>query len=118
VTLVRVLEPMRLPSLNRMPASVRGVLERELAEARREQIRAVGRELDAAGTVLKRAGWRVRHVIRWGRPVDELLAAGQAARAQVLVVGARGTGGLARLLLGSVAEGVLSGARVSVLVAR
>jgi nucleotide-binding universal stress UspA family protein len=118
VTLVRVLEPVRLPSLNLMPASVRGVLERQLAEARRHQIRTARRELAAAGAVLKRGGWRVRGVIRWGRPVDEILAAGRTAHAQVLVVGARGTGGFARLLLGSVAEGVLGGSRVSVFVVR
>src|SRR5262245_17623216 len=118
VTLVRVLEPLRLPALNLMPASVRGTLERELAEARRDRIRRARRELAAAGAVLKRGGWRVRGAIRWGRPVDEILAAGRAAHAQVLVVGARGTGGFARLLLGSVAEGVLGESRVSVFIVR
>jgi nucleotide-binding universal stress UspA family protein len=118
VTLVRVLEPVRLPSLTLMPSSVRSVLERQLAEARRQQIRGARRELGAAGAMLRRAGWRVRSVIRWGRPVDELLSAGRAAHAQVFVVGARGTGGLARLLLGSVAEGILDGSRASVLVVR
>jgi nucleotide-binding universal stress UspA family protein len=36
----------------------------------------------------------------------------------VLVIGARGTGGVARLLLGSVAEGVMTRATMSVLVVR
>jgi nucleotide-binding universal stress UspA family protein len=38
--------------------------------------------------------------------------------ADLLVLGARGVGGLERLLLGSVAEGALDHARVSVLIAR
>jgi nucleotide-binding universal stress UspA family protein len=118
VTLLRVLEPLRLPSLNLMPASVRGTLQHQLAQARAHQIRTARRELAAAGAVLKRSGWRVRGAIRWGRPLDEILAAGRTTHAHVLVVGARGTGGLARLLLGSVAEGVLSEARASVFIVR
>lgn len=118
VTLVRVLEPMRVGSIGLMPAAVRGRLAGQMAAAREEQTRAAGRELTTAGAVLKRAGWSVRHAIRWGIPVDELLAALRAADGDVLVVGARGTGGVARLLLGSVAEGILSRARVPVLLVR
>ncbi len=65
-----------------------------------------------------RSGWGVRSAIRWGIPLDELLTAVGDADAHVLVVGARGTGGVARMFLGSVAEGVLSRARVPVLVVR
>jgi nucleotide-binding universal stress UspA family protein len=41
-----------------------------------------------------------------------------ATRAQLLVVGARGTSGVRHLLLGSVAEGALNRCPVAVLVAR
>jgi nucleotide-binding universal stress UspA family protein len=68
--------------------------------------------------VLRRAGWSVRSAIRWGIPIEELLAASRASDAHVLVVGARGTGGVARMLLGSVAEGALSRSRVPVLIVR
>jgi nucleotide-binding universal stress UspA family protein len=118
VMLVRVLEPVRLPSMELMPAGVRDVLRGEMAAVRAQQMRAVRREQAAAAALLKRGGWRVRSVIRWGRPVDELLAVGRSAHAHVLVVGARGRGGVARLLLGSVAEGVLSGSPGPVLVVR
>ena len=53
-----------------------------------------------------------------GAPLQELLAATKTARAQLLAVGARGHGPLERLLLGSVAEGALHRAPVSVLVVR
>ncbi len=118
VSLVRVLEPMRVGSIGLMPPAVRGRLAGEMAAARREQTRVAQRVLTAAATTLKRAGWTVRSTIRWGVPVDELLTAVRSADAHVLVVGARGTGGIARLLLGSVAESLLSRARVPVLLVR
>jgi len=118
VTLVRALETVRPPSLALLPASVRVTLDRELARVRAQQLRSARRELQAATASLKRKGWRVRSQIRWGRPVDELLAAGRAAHAHIVVVGARGAGGLAKLLLGSVAEGILSSSRTSVLIVR
>jgi nucleotide-binding universal stress UspA family protein len=44
----------------------------------------------------------VRGEVRWGAPADALVAAGESA--DLLVVGARGTGGFAGLLVGSVAD--------------
>jgi nucleotide-binding universal stress UspA family protein len=118
VILVRALEPMRIGSIGLMPAGVRGVLAGQLAASREAQARAAQRELGAATAVLRRAGWSVRSAIRWGIPIEELLAASRASDAHVLVVGARGTGGVARMLLGSVAEGALSRSRVPVLIVR
>jgi nucleotide-binding universal stress UspA family protein len=57
-------------------------------------------------------------VVREGVPLAELLQEVAASRADLLVVGARGTGGLARLLLGSVAEGVLDRSPVPVLLVK
>lgn len=68
--------------------------------------------------LLKRAGWRARAVVREGTPLAELLKEAAASRADSLVVGARGTGGLARLLLGSVAEGALEHSPVTVLLVK
>jgi nucleotide-binding universal stress UspA family protein len=118
INLVCALEPMRVGSLGLMPASVRGPLARELTTAQDQQTQTARRHLASATTILKRAGWGVRSAIRWGIPLDALLGAARDAGAHVIVIGARGTGGVARMLLGSVAEGVLSRSRVPVLVVR
>ena len=52
------------------------------------------------------------------RTLREVSAAAATTHPQVLVVGARGSNGLSKLLLGSVAEGVLNRLPVPVLVAR
>ncbi|MBB5157495.1 universal stress protein [Saccharopolyspora phatthalungensis] len=58
----------------------------------------------------------VHEEARFGHPVEELTAA--ASHAQLLVVGHRGRGGFERLLLGSVAYGVLHHAECPVIIVR
>ena len=116
VRLLGVVEPVRLASTALMPARVRAVVESEATDLEKERVTAARRHLDAAQARLARAGWRVRVEVRSGRPVEEILDAAQGA--DVLVVGARGVGGVERLLVGSVAEGVVSRAQVPVLVVR
>jgi nucleotide-binding universal stress UspA family protein len=67
---------------------------------------------------MEKGGWRAQASVRTGVPLGELLKAARAARADLLVLGARGTGGLARVLLGSVADGALRLSRVPVLVVK
>jgi nucleotide-binding universal stress UspA family protein len=114
VRLLSVVEPPRVPSAALVPASMRRTLAAEISAAREAQLAAARRRLEAARGPLEAAGWRVRAEVRSGRPLDELLEA--ARQADVLIVGARGVGGVERLLLGSVAEGALSHAPGSVLV--
>jgi len=118
VTLVRVLEAAALPSLAVMPAPARAVLLAQVRAANDAEEKKYLREAEAAASELRGAGWKVKTVVRTGSPLDELLAAAKAARAQLLAVGARGHGALERLLLGSVAEGALHRAPMSVLVVR
>ena len=65
---------------------------------------------------LTRAGWRARGAVQVGQPLPGLLAAVKAARADLLVLGAKGQTAAARMLLGSVADGALKQAPVPVLI--
>jgi nucleotide-binding universal stress UspA family protein len=117
LTLVQVVEPMVRPSAA-LPAGVRATLRREVAALNAEHLREARRSLQAAAAKLRTRGRRVRTQVRLGTPLEELLTAASAARADTLVVGARGVGGLKRLLLGSVADGLLNHSRAPVLVVR
>jgi nucleotide-binding universal stress UspA family protein len=118
VTLVAVVEPVRPVSVGLLPSSIRGTISSELAAFQAERTQYAQRELDRAARRLKRAGWAVETEVRTGVPLVELLDAAQESRADVLVLGARRVGGVERLLLGSVAEGALSRAPLSVLMVR
>ena len=115
---VSVLEPVRAPSMALMPASVRSRLTAEMADMERGRQRAAKRSVDAAARTLSSAGWRADTSVRSGVPIDELLKAADKAGADLIVLGARGTTGLDRLFLGSVAEGALKRASVPVLLVR
>jgi nucleotide-binding universal stress UspA family protein len=61
---------------------------------------------------------RIETVVRYGRPVRELLAYATEERIDHIVIGSRGRDGTARLLLGSVAETVVRRSPVPVTVVR
>jgi nucleotide-binding universal stress UspA family protein len=115
VIVVSVLEPAHVPSMALMPSAVKQRLTAEMADMERARQRTAQRHMDAASRVLAKAGWRVQTELRSGVPVAELLKAADASRADLIVLGARGTSGLARILLGSVAEGMLKRASAPVL---
>ncbi|WP_166172631.1 universal stress protein [Rubrobacter tropicus] len=56
--------------------------------------------------------------VRAGSPVDQILSAAEEIGAGLVVIGRRGLGGVRRLLMGSVSEGVIHNARCPVLVLR
>lgn len=118
IVVVSVREPVALPSLGMMPASVRDALRREAAEVAKARDGRSRKAVDAALARLQNAGWKARAVARTGYPLHELLATVDAVKGDMLVVGARGVSAVERLLLGSVAEGALAHAKVPVLVAR
>jgi nucleotide-binding universal stress UspA family protein len=57
----------------------------------------------------------VHAIVTEGTPADEILEAARREDADLIVVGTRGAGNIARLLLGSTAQRVLRRARVPVL---
>jgi nucleotide-binding universal stress UspA family protein len=117
-TVVQVVEQVRPPSVALMPGRVRGALLASAAELEAARRRRAARATQMAAEGLARAGWRVRTDVRTGVPVEALLAAAKDVGADLVVVGARGTGGITRLLLGSVAEGILKRSPVPTLVVK
>ena len=116
VTLVSGVELMTAPSQGRVPGAA--AIAREIRKANTKRARTATKALNRAATELKRRGWRTRTALLHGEPLRDLLGTVAAARAQLLVVGARGSSGVRHLLLGSVAEGALNRSPVAVLVAR
>jgi nucleotide-binding universal stress UspA family protein len=64
---------------------------------------------------IKRLPRDISAIVTAGMPADEILKAARREHAALIVLGMRGAGNLARMLLGSTAERVLRHARVPVL---
>jgi len=118
VTVVRVVEPVRAPSMPFVPGAMRAHIAGQADTVNRNQMAVARRQVEAVTAALTRAGWRARGVVRAGLPVAQLLATVRAERADVLVVGARGAGALKHFLLGSVAEAALKHGPIDVLIVR
>ncbi len=85
----------------------------EEAETRTHQDLVSATQRDLAGTGLVARGQVVR-----GDPREAIVQAARTERVDLVVVGSHGRTGLARLLLGSVADHVVSHAHCSVLVVK
>lgn len=87
--------------------------------ARVDQVRDL-REAAAQHLVKRgrRAGVAVTFLVWDGDPAESIVAAAQAERADLILVGSHGRGPLGRLLLGSVSDYVVRNALCPVLVAR
>jgi nucleotide-binding universal stress UspA family protein len=73
--------------------------------------------IDVATNLLEPSGAEIDEVIRKGRPTKVILTEIQQAQPDLVVMGARGLGGLKRLVLGSTTSAVSGSADVSLLVA-
>jgi nucleotide-binding universal stress UspA family protein len=83
------------------------------------QVRAYAqRELDQLLGRARRAGVRAQGLLVEGAPADRIVRAARSRRADLIVMGTHGRGGLARLFLGSVAERVVATAPCPVLTVR
>jgi nucleotide-binding universal stress UspA family protein len=117
VECVTVLEPSRVPSMPLVPPSFRAVVAGQARALDRARATLARRALRAAMSRLRRAGWRASGEVRYGVPLEEILEAVKAARADVLALGAKGAGSrTARALLGSVADGAVKRCGTSVLI--
>ena len=92
VTLVSAVELMTVPSQGRVPGAA--ALAREVKRQNTIRARTATKDLNRAAAELKRIGWQTRTMLVHGEPLRDLLGAVAAARAQLLVVGARGTSGV------------------------
>ena len=84
-------------------------------EARRKEAEMY---LGLLGAELRSSRIRVHARVRRGEPVDEILAAAQEEHVDLIAMATHGRSGPARLLWGSIAEGVVRRARVPVFLVR
>ena len=116
VRLLSVVEPLRYPAT--APGAVRGQLQRMIKELEAERRGELDKVLERAAAQLDDKLTRVTRSTPTGTPADEIIAAANDYDTDLVVVGARGRGGMARLLLGSVSEKVLRDARCPVLIVK
>jgi nucleotide-binding universal stress UspA family protein len=115
---LRAVDPIRVPSIPLAPATGRAIIARQAAALQADMVRKAQRDVVMVTKVLRQAGWSARPTVRIAYPLPALLSEVYRTRADLLVIGARGVGGVERLLLGSTAEGVLSRCRVPILLVR
>lgn len=118
VTLVQVVQLIMPSSRGPFVGGIRASISDELKRINAERTRTAERALNKAAQELARAGWRTRTEVKAGEPLQELMHTAKVSGADLVVVGARGTTGIRHLLLGSVAEGLLTRSPVPVLLAR
>ncbi|MGE0159793.1 MAG: universal stress protein [Gemmatimonadales bacterium] len=119
VTLLTVADIIRdPPSHALLPSRKRAAVARDVRRSNDESVKIARRALLAPARALTAAGWKVEATVTTGAPLEDLLKVVGDGRAHVLAVGARGTGGVKQLLVGSVADGALDRSPVPVLIAR
>lgn len=75
-------------------------------------------ELEADAGALADAGFAVETVVRFGDAAQEIIALAERASVDLVVMATHGRSGLGRLLMGSVAEAVLRGLSIPVMMVR
>jgi len=99
-------------------SAIRATVAREVKRENAASVTAAKRRLGPMAARLEQRGWRVRTMVSTEAPLRALLDTVAKVNADAVIVGARGDGRVRRLLLGSVAEGVLNDCPVPVLVVR
>lgn len=111
VRVLAVARPLIPPGELALAGAAYDQMTRELME---EAKKVAARAADA----LQRSGMTVETVVREGDPRTEIVAEAERLQADLIVLGSKGRTGVARWLMGSVAEYVVRHAPCSVEVAR
>ena len=101
--------------LNVLPLPLAPVVGEMIPEVQQEQVVHLTDMIDAHP---RPAGVDVEHKIVRGEAVDEIVELAKSLPADIIVMGTHGRGLLGRLLMGSVAEGVIRAAPCPVLTMR
>ena len=122
-TVMTVVQPMSLEELpDWLKPQQRDPDVAAMAEAWRkeheEMVQAARREVEMFQAMLPECFRTTAPTVVEGRPAEKILAQLHEAPFDLVIVGSRGTGRVARLLVGSTSEQVLSKAPCSVLIAR
>ena len=89
-------------------------LEGSVMRARLQQ--EIARHIETACSTLRDAGIAARPVTRFGDPADEIIKLAGEGSYDLIVMGRRGRGGVAKLVLGSVSDKVVRSAQPPVMV--
>jgi nucleotide-binding universal stress UspA family protein len=116
VRLLSVVERLRYPTT--APRAVHGQLVRMLKELEAERRGELDKVLERAAAQLDDKITRVTRYTPTGDAAEEIVATANDFDTDLVVLGARGLGGMARVLLGSVSEKVLHHARCPVLIVK
>jgi nucleotide-binding universal stress UspA family protein len=116
VRLLSVVERIRYPTT--APQSVHGQLVAMLKELEAERRAELDKVLEQAAAQLDDKITRVTRYTPTGDPAEEIVTTASDFDTDLVVVGARGLGGMARVLLGSVSQKVLHHARCPVLIVK
>jgi nucleotide-binding universal stress UspA family protein len=106
LSLVRAAEAFALPGADSLEAQVTAVREAE------EYLAAL------VGRLEKRGAGRIETHVWYGPPAAAIVEAAATQKADMIIMGTHGRSGLGRLVLGSVAESVLRGTTIPVLIVR
>jgi nucleotide-binding universal stress UspA family protein len=115
VRLVGVVEPTHFPTT--APNLIRPQIAAAVRELKAERRLELAKALDQVAPLFEAQGVTVSRETPEGHPAEVITTAAEADT-DLVVVGARGLGGVKRLLLGSVSENVLRSARCPVLIVK
>jgi nucleotide-binding universal stress UspA family protein len=115
VRLIGVVEPIHFPST--APDLIRAEIAAAVGEMKNERRAELTKALEQVAPLFEARGVTVSRETPEGHPAD-MIAAAAEGNTDLVVVGARGLGGVKRLLLGSVSENVLRASRCPVLIVK